>query len=74
MNWPALRSELRRTNYAGRPVTLAEGAAVSALLATGTALAGILRPGGYRPAAGEKVAVVLCGANTDPSDLMNRNS
>ena len=40
MNWPALRSGLRRTNYAGRPVTLAEGAAVSALLATGTALAG----------------------------------
>lgn len=43
MNWPALRSELRRTNYAGRPVTLAEGAAVSALLATGTALAGSRR-------------------------------
>lgn len=43
MNWPALRSELRSTNYAGRPVTLAEGAAVSALLATGTALAGSRR-------------------------------
>ncbi len=43
MNWPALRSELRRTNYAGRTVTLAEGAAVSALLATGTALAGSRR-------------------------------
>ncbi|MFJ8540279.1 pyridoxal-phosphate dependent enzyme, partial [Streptomyces sp. NPDC093591] len=24
----------------------------------------------YRPASGEKVAVVLCGANTDPSDLV----
>jgi threonine dehydratase len=25
--------------------------------------------GGYRPARGERVALVLCGANTDPSDL-----
>jgi threonine dehydratase len=25
--------------------------------------------GAYRPAAGERVAVLLCGANTDPSDL-----
>ncbi|WP_327714638.1 threonine/serine dehydratase [Streptomyces sp. NBC_00490] len=25
----------------------------------------------YRPAPGEKVAVVLCGANTDPSDLVH---
>ena len=36
----------------------------------GTALAGLLSPGGYRPADGEKVCVVLCGANTDPSDLV----
>ena len=28
-----------------------------------------LRSGSYRPADGERVAVVLCGANTDPSDL-----
>ncbi|HEX2892459.1 MAG TPA: threonine/serine dehydratase [Marmoricola sp.] len=28
-----------------------------------------LTSGGYRPAAGERVGVVLCGANTDPSDL-----
>ncbi|WP_069812340.1 threonine/serine dehydratase [Streptomyces sp. TP-A0874] len=27
---------------------------------------------GYRPAAGEKVCVVLCGANTDPADLVGR--
>ncbi|MFF5426516.1 MULTISPECIES: serine/threonine dehydratase [unclassified Streptomyces] len=27
--------------------------------------------GGYRPAPGEKVCVVLCGANTDPSDLLD---
>jgi threonine dehydratase len=28
-----------------------------------------LLTGGYRPQPGERVAVVLCGANTDPSDL-----
>ncbi|WP_415952354.1 threonine/serine dehydratase [Streptomyces sp. KLOTTS4A1] len=27
---------------------------------------------GYRPGAGEKTAVVLCGANTDPSDLVGQ--
>ena len=32
------------------------------------ALAG-LTSGAFRPAPGEQVAVVLCGANTDPSDL-----
>jgi threonine dehydratase len=35
----------------------------------GTAFAGLLSPAGYRPAGGEKVCVVLCGANTDPTDL-----
>jgi threonine dehydratase len=36
----------------------------------GTAAAfAALHTGAYRPAAGERVAVVLCGANTDPSDL-----
>lgn len=34
-----------------------------------TALAGLLT-GAYAPAPGERVAVVLCGANTDPSNLM----
>ena len=24
----------------------------------------------YRPAADERLAIVLCGANTDPSDLL----
>ena len=33
-----------------------------------TALAAV-RSGAYRPAAGERVAVLLCGANTDPADL-----
>jgi threonine dehydratase len=28
-----------------------------------------LLTGAYRPAPGERVAVVLCGANTDPTDL-----
>ncbi|WP_320782013.1 serine/threonine dehydratase [Streptomyces sp. CRN 30] len=47
--------------------------------AAATALAGLAAPGenpadapaaGYRPAADEQVCVVLCGANTDPSDLV----
>jgi threonine dehydratase len=33
-----------------------------------TAIAALL-DGAYRPADGERVAVVLCGANTDPADL-----
>lgn len=37
-----------------------------------TALAGILGPGGYRPADGETVCVVLCGANTDLTSLTKR--
>ncbi|MER6605015.1 serine/threonine dehydratase [Streptomyces sp. NPDC000927] len=39
--------------------------AASAALAALTASA----PYGYRPSEGERIAVVLCGANTDPSDL-----
>ncbi len=37
--------------------------------AAATALAGLTHASGYQPSRGEKVAVVLCGANTDPSDL-----
>ncbi|MFE0648635.1 threonine/serine dehydratase [Streptomyces sp. NPDC059534] len=40
--------------------------------AAATALAALAAPDGpapYRPAPGEKVCVVLCGANTDPADL-----
>lgn len=38
---------------------------------TGAAAAlAALTCGAYRPAPGERVAVVLCGANTDPSDLV----
>lgn len=37
--------------------------------AAGAALAGVLDPAGYRPRPEEKVCVVLCGANTDPSSL-----
>ncbi|MFF0530826.1 threonine/serine dehydratase [Nocardia amikacinitolerans] len=36
--------------------------------AAATAMAG-LTSGAYRPAPGERVCVVLCGANTDPADL-----
>lgn len=36
---------------------------------TAAALAALLS-GAYRPAEGERVAVVMCGANTDPSDLV----
>lgn len=34
------------------------------------ALAGLLGSAGYRPAGAEKICVVLCGANTDPTDLV----
>ncbi|MCM2576671.1 serine/threonine dehydratase [Streptomyces meridianus] len=37
--------------------------------AAGTAMAAITS-GAYEPATGERVCVVLCGANTDPSDLL----
>jgi len=41
--------------------------------AAATALAALTAPApyGYRPTDGEKIAVVLCGANTDPGDLTN---
>lgn len=35
---------------------------------TAAALAAV-RSGAYRPAAGERLAILLCGANTDPTDL-----
>jgi threonine dehydratase len=38
-----------------------------------TALAA-LTSGAYRPAPGERVAVIVCGANTDPVDLVDRDS
>ncbi|MGW6390295.1 serine/threonine dehydratase [Streptomyces sp. NPDC055103] len=45
--------------------------------AAATALAAVTRPeqettgAGYRPAPGETVCVILCGANTDPTDLVS---
>ncbi|MGW5051374.1 serine/threonine dehydratase [Actinokineospora sp. NPDC004072] len=39
--------------------------------AAATALAALLT-GAYRPQQGERVVVVLCGANTDPADLVSR--
>ncbi len=38
--------------------------------AAATALAGAHGAGDYLPAPGEKVCVILCGANTDPADLV----
>ena len=42
--------------------------------AAGAALAGLSSPDGYHPEAGEKVCVVLCGANTDPTDLAHAST
>ncbi|MCT2542564.1 serine/threonine dehydratase [Streptomyces atratus] len=40
--------------------------------AAATALAALTAPDpAYRPGAGERIAVVLCGANTDPGDLVH---
>jgi len=38
----------------------------------GATAAAALLSGAYAPEAGERVAVVICGANTDPSDLVAR--
>ncbi|MFE7661358.1 threonine/serine dehydratase [Streptomyces celluloflavus] len=71
----------RQTLWDDRKVVVEHGTA--AALAALTSPAGQLpdrdlppRPAapshGYRPGNGEKVAVVLCGANTDPADLVHR--
>jgi len=39
----------------------------------GATAAAALLSGGYVPEPGERVAVVICGANTDPSDLVSGN-
>jgi threonine dehydratase len=38
----------------------------------GAAALAALTSGAYRPAAGERVGVVVCGSNTDPADLIRR--
>ncbi|MEU1073070.1 MULTISPECIES: threonine/serine dehydratase [unclassified Streptomyces] len=58
----------RRALWDQRRVAV-EHAAATALAALPTATRPQVGGGGYRPSAGEKVAVVLCGANTDPGDL-----
>jgi threonine dehydratase len=50
----------RQTLWNHRRVVVEHGGA--------TALAALLC-GAYVPEAGERIAVVLCGANTDPADL-----
>jgi threonine dehydratase len=52
--------EARRLLWSGWRIVVEHGAA-SALAA--------LTSGSYRPASGDRLAIVLCGANTDPSDL-----
>ncbi|WP_338674989.1 threonine/serine dehydratase [Streptomyces sp. SCSIO 30461] len=54
--------EARRELWDQRRVAVEHGAA--------TALAALTSRDGYRPDDGERVCVVLCGANTDPSDLV----
>ncbi|MBB1253823.1 serine/threonine dehydratase [Streptomyces sp. OF3] len=58
----------RRALWDDRRVAVEHGAA--------TALAALTAPEaanhGSRPAPGEKIAVILCGANTDPADLVHR--
>jgi threonine dehydratase len=56
----------RRLLWDERRIVVEHGAAtaLAALLATDDPSRG------YRPGPGEKVAVVLCGANTDPTDLL----
>lgn len=38
----------------------------------GTAALAALTSGAYRPAPGERVAVIVCGANTDPANVVRR--
>ncbi|MFF2081471.1 serine/threonine dehydratase [Kitasatospora sp. NPDC058162] len=53
----------RRALWDDHRVVVEHGAATALAALNGQA-------GGYRPEPGEKVCVVLCGANTDPSDLV----
>ncbi|MGA4844185.1 serine/threonine dehydratase [Streptomyces sp. G45] len=53
--------QARQALWDDRRIVVEHGAA--------TALAALLS-GAYQPVAGERVAVVLCGANTDPADLL----
>ncbi|MGH3912930.1 MAG: pyridoxal-phosphate dependent enzyme [Pseudonocardiaceae bacterium] len=57
-----------------RILTVAETGALPAagvIAASGgsTATFAALLSGSYRPTAGERIAIMLCGANTDPADL-----
>lgn len=70
---PALVSDseivrARRALWDHRRIAV-EHAAATALAALPTATSPEVAGGGYRPTPGEKIAAVLCGANTDPGDL-----
>lgn len=68
---PSVRSVLvADTEIAATRRALWDHRRVAVEYGASTALAGLLGPTGYRPASAEKICVVLCGANTDPSDLV----
>ncbi|MFE3823412.1 PALP domain-containing protein [Nocardia tengchongensis] len=56
-------SAARQTLWDCRRLAVEHGAA--------TAFAALMS-GAYVPAPGERVAVIVCGANTDPADLVTR--
>ena len=63
----AFAARERRGDRRGTPLAVAE-ARVAAEPAGATALAALLQRG-LRPADGERVCVIVCGGNADPSDL-----
>ena len=66
---PPKRAALQRNVSRIRPETLQ--ALHRLVVEHGTAAAyAALTSGAYLPAPGERVVVLLCGANTDPSDLI----
>ncbi|MBB1244244.1 threonine/serine dehydratase [Streptomyces durbertensis] len=58
----------RQALWDHRRVAVEHGAATALAALTGPEAANH----GYRPTPGERIAVILCGANTDPSDLANQ--
>ncbi|MEV7718407.1 hypothetical protein AB0Q93_14080, partial [Streptomyces sp. NPDC088184] len=67
ISWPTTTTMTAMMNIAV-PMTLI---CIAVEHAAATALAALTAPDpAYRPGAGERIAVVLCGANTDPGDLV----
>ncbi len=75
VDW-ALRADVRSVLVADEEIVAArrhlwDEHRLAVEAAAATAYAALLS-GAYTPAPGERVCVVLCGANTDPSDLVRR--